>query len=261
MVYTTIPSLKKKGWVNILKKTYIPPIYIQIKDTLIGKINSGELTGDSQLPSERKISETYGISRMTARNALTQLVQLGYAYRVIGRGTFVRHATFERDFVKLSGFSQMLVSKGIQPSNKIVKFGIIEANKKIASLLKTSIGTKVYELVRVRYGDNVAIALEYSYLPESLFDNLLQYNFENISLYEVIEEIYKYRLKFSKQWIKITTLFINEATILDVANNTPAFLLESVSYDVKGRVVEATKSLNIGDRTTFYTELWPSAEI
>lgn len=243
----------------MINKSYNPPLYIQIKDTLIEKINSGEYKSGSQLPSERELSDTYEISRMTARNALSQLVDLGYAYRLKGKGTFVRLPNFERDFVKLSGFSQMLKSRGIEPSNKIVKFGIIESDKKIASLLETTIGTKVYEIVRVRYGDNIPLALEYSYLPMSLYENLLQYDFENNSLYEVIENIYDYKLKFSKQWIKITTLYEKEAKILDVDENTPAFLLESISYDINDKVVEATKSINIGDRTTFYTELWPNS--
>lgn len=245
----------------MIKKAYIPPVYIQIKDVLIEKINSGEFKSGSQLPSEREISETYNISRMTARNSLTQLVDLGYAYRVKGKGTFVRLPNFERDFVNLSGFSQMLSSKGIKPSNKVVKSGIIEADKKIATLLETTIGTKVYEIVRVRYGDDIALALEYSYLPVSLFDNLLQYDFESNSLYKVIEDIYKHKLKFSKQWIKITTLYKNEARMLDVMEHTPAFLLESISYDMDERVLEATRSLNIGDRTTFYTELWPNVVV
>ncbi|MPN42127.1 HTH-type transcriptional repressor DasR [bioreactor metagenome] len=153
----------------------------------------------------------------------------------------------------------MLKSKGIKPRSKVITLGIIEANKKIASLLDTTIGTKVYEIVRVRYGDNIPLALEYSYLPINLFENLLQYDFENTSLYEVIENVYNYKFKYSKQWIKITTLYKNEAKILDVDEHTPAFLLESISYDTNDKIVEVTRSLNIGDRTTFYTELWPNA--
>lgn len=240
------------------KDSYNPPLFIQVRDTLINSINAGELGSGSQLPSERELSEKYKISRMTARNALTQLVDQGYAYRVKGKGTFVRIPNFERDFVKLSGFSQMLLSRGIKPSNEVVKTGIIEADKKIASLLGTVLGTKVYEIVRVRYGDNIALALEYSYLPVSLYEDLLLHNFENNSLYEILENVYGHKLKFSKQWIKITTLYKHEAKILDVAEHTPAFLLESISYDTNDQVVEATRSLNIGDRTTFYTELWPN---
>jgi GntR family transcriptional regulator len=256
VVYTSIPYEKECD--TIKNKLYIPPFYIQIRDILIEKINAGEFKSDNQLPSERELSETYKISRMTARNALTQLVDSGYAYRLKGKGTFVRYPKLERDFVKLSGFSQMLKSKGIKPSNKIVKSGIIVADKKIASLLETTIGTKVYEIIRIRYGNDIALALEYSYLPVNLFDNLLQYDFEGDSLYKVIEENYNYKLKYSKQWIKITTLNKNESKYLNVKEHTPAFLLESISYDMDEKVVESTLSLNIGDRTSFYTELWPN---
>lgn len=74
----------------MINNNYIPPVYIQIRDILIEKIDSGEFKRDNQLPSEREISETYNISRMTARSALTQLVEMGYAYRVKGKGTFAR---------------------------------------------------------------------------------------------------------------------------------------------------------------------------
>ena len=243
----------------INSKKYIPPVYIQIRDILVEKINGGEFISGDQLPSERELSEIYNISRMTARNALSRLVDSGYAYRLKGKGTFVSFPNIERDFVKLSGFSQMLKSKGIKPSNKIIKSGIIEANKKIALLLETTIGTKVYEIVRIRYGNNIALALEYSYLPINLFEGLLKYDFEKDSLYKVIEENYNYKLKYSKQWIKITTLNKNESVVLNVKEHTPAFLLESISYDMDERVVESTLSLNIGDRTAFYTELWPNS--
>ena len=249
--------MKERDIIN--NKKYIPPVYIQIRDILAEKIKSGEFISGDKLPSERELSEIYSISRMTARNALTQLVDSGYAYRLKGKGTFVSYPNIERDFVKLSGFSQMLKSKGIKPSDKIVKSGIIEADKKIASLLETTIGTKVYEIVRIRYGNNIALALEYSYLPVNLLDNLLQYDFEKDSLYKVIEENYNYKLKYSKQWIKITTLNKNESKLLNVKEHTPAFLLESMSYDMDETVVESTLSLNIGDRTAFYTELWPNS--
>lgn len=236
----------------------MPPIYIQIRDSLIEKIKSGEYKSGNQLPSEREISESYNISRMTARNALSQLVDLGHAYRLKGKGTFVAEAKIERDFVKLSGFSQMLESKGIKPHNKIVRSRVIEADKKIASLLEVNIGTKVYEIVRTRYGNDIPLALEYSYLPCQLFHNLLEYDFERNSLYDVIEKNYKHILKYSKQWINITSLKNKEAELLSVEENTPAFLLESITYDMEDMVVEATLSLNIGDRTSFYTELWPN---
>ena len=226
-------------------------------NTILDKISEGEYPNGGKLPSERELSEKYNISRMTARNAMTQVVNKGYAVRKKGKGTFVVYPNIQRDFTKLSGFSEMLKDKNIEPSNKVISVNIIDTNRQIAKLLNVLIGIKVYEIVRVRYGNNVPLALEYSYLREELFPGLLSYDFENNSLYSIIENDYKFKPKFSKQWIKITLLRDDESELLEVKKSTPAFLLESILFDENDQAVEATKSLNLGDRSVFYTELWP----
>lgn len=233
------------------------PYYIQLMNTILDKISEGEYPNGGKLPSERELSETYNISRMTARNAMTEVVNKGYAVRKKGKGTFVVYPNIQRDFTKLSGFSEMLKDKNIEPSNKVISVNIIDTNRQIAKLLNVLIGIKVYEIVRVRYGNNVPLALEYSYLREELFPGLLSYDFENNSLYNIIENDYKFKPKFSKQWIKITLLRDDESELLEVKKSTPAFLLESILFDENDQAVEATKSLNLGDRSVFYTELWP----
>ncbi|NLY36068.1 MAG: GntR family transcriptional regulator [Tissierellia bacterium] len=226
-------------------------------NTLLEKIAEGEYPDGAKLPSERELSEEYNISRMTARSAVTQIVNKGYAIRKKGKGTFVVYPRIQRDFTKLSGFSEMLKDKNIEPSNKVISVNVIEASRQIGKLLDISIGTTVFEIVRVRYGDQVPLALEYSYLREDLFPGLLNYDFEKNSLYHIIENEYGFKLKFSKQWIKLTLLRDDESDLLEVNKSSPAFLLESISFDEKNRAVEATKSLNLGDRSVFYTELWP----
>lgn len=233
------------------------PFYIQLMNIILDKINEGEYPSGSKLPSERELSEKYSISRMTARSAMTELVNKGYAKRERGKGTFVIYPTIQRDFTKLSGFSEMLKDKNVEPSNKLINIHITEANKQVAKLLNVPMGSKVYEIVRVRYGNLVPMALEYSYLREDLFPGLLSFDFEKNSLYDIIEKDYNFELKFSRQWIKLTLLRDDEAQLLEMKKNSPAFLLESISFDENDQAVEATKSLNLGDRSVFYTELWP----
>lgn len=233
------------------------PYYIQVMNTILDKITEGEYPNGSKLPSERQLSEKYNISRMTARNAMTVLVNKGYADREKGRGTFVSYPKLERDFTKLSGFSEMLEDKNIKPSSKVISVKTLEANKELAKLLDVFIGVKIYEIVRVRYGDSVPLALEYSYLREELFPGLLNYDFGINSLYNIIENDYKFKFKFSKQWLKLVFLKDHETKLLKVDKNTPAFLLESISYDIDDNAIEATKSLNLGESSVFYSELWP----
>lgn len=68
---------------------YRMPLYIQLQDVLIKRIEEGEFLPGEMIPSERKMAEQYGINRMTVKNAVNSLVERGYLFRVQGRGTFV----------------------------------------------------------------------------------------------------------------------------------------------------------------------------
>lgn len=67
--------------------------YQSLKDYLIGKITSGEYGNNFKLSSEFELCNQFNLSRNTTRQALLELEQDGYIYRIQGKGTFVRHVT------------------------------------------------------------------------------------------------------------------------------------------------------------------------
>lgn len=69
---------------------YRPPIYMQLRDSIIKKIEDGEYLPNEMIPSEREMAQLYDINRMTVKNAIEVLVRDGYLYRIQGKGTFVR---------------------------------------------------------------------------------------------------------------------------------------------------------------------------
>ncbi|MDZ7672570.1 MAG: GntR family transcriptional regulator [Halanaerobiales bacterium] len=73
---------------NINKNSVIP-IYHQIKEQLYKFIDENDLKDGDLLPSENELSSQFDISRMTARNALEELVKQGVAKRERGKGTIV----------------------------------------------------------------------------------------------------------------------------------------------------------------------------
>ena len=67
--------------------------YQNLKDYLIAKIRSGGLAGSGRLDSEPQLCERFSLSRNTIRQAIQELENEGYVYRIHGKGTFIRTAT------------------------------------------------------------------------------------------------------------------------------------------------------------------------
>src|SRR5258708_22034678 len=96
------------------------PRYHQLKEILRERIQSGEWKAGDLIPSERELSEQYGISRMTTRQAITDLVNEGVFFREQGRGTFVSHRKITQQLIRLTGFTEDISARGQQPGTKML---------------------------------------------------------------------------------------------------------------------------------------------
>lgn len=68
----------------------VKPLYQQIYLDLEDGIRIGQYPPGSQLPTEKELSDTYQVSRITSKRALTELELSGLIYRVRGKGSFVK---------------------------------------------------------------------------------------------------------------------------------------------------------------------------
>lgn len=64
----------------------------RVLDSLLGRIQAGELAAGSRLPPERDLAEALGVARNTLRQALDRLEEAGWLVRRVGLGTFVRES-------------------------------------------------------------------------------------------------------------------------------------------------------------------------
>lgn len=98
------------------------PMYHQIMENLKKQIEDGTLAPDTLIPSEREYAERFGISRMTVRQALSNLVNEGYLYRQKGKGTFVSRKKFEQPLQGLTSFSEDMRQRGLKASSQLIDF-------------------------------------------------------------------------------------------------------------------------------------------
>src|SRR5699024_932590 len=125
------------------------PIYYQLSEQIKRLIQTEQLLPGDLLPSEREYAERHNISRMTVRQAISNLVTEGLLCRKKGKGTFVTEKKFEQNLQGLTSFSEDMQSRGYAPSNKLISFKLTQADQPIAKSLRLNAGEAVYEIKRV----------------------------------------------------------------------------------------------------------------
>lgn len=226
------------------------PIYHQLEEYIKAQIDSGELQPDETIPSERVYADMFQISRMTIRQALTNLVNDGYLYRQKGRGTFVNKKKVEQRLQGLTSFTEDMSERGFTPGSKLISFEIIPAGREIADRLKLNENTPVYEIKRVRLADNVPMALETTYLPANLVKGLTE-DIINQSLYQYIEEKLNLVIHEATQQIEASNAKEQELRLLEIEKGSPILLILRTSTLKDGTPFEFVKSAYRADRYKF----------
>jgi GntR family transcriptional regulator len=142
------------------------PKYSQLRELLLELIES-ELAPDAPIPSERELAQGHGLSRMTVRQAVSQLVSQGHLYRVHGRGTFVARPTIQIRLA-LTSFTEDMRRLGLQPGAVTLAAARIQAGEEVGRHLGLPATAEVHTLERLRTADGVPMAIERTHLPADL---------------------------------------------------------------------------------------------
>lgn len=238
---------REKG-VKMASGTYGQPLYVQLVDALREKIDSDMEPGDL-LPSERELSEHYGLSRTTVRQALRELESMGLVDRRHGKGTFVAEPHVEA--TNLSGtysFTEQMRRLGCNPSTQIIDFGVVDAPKQVASNLDLPLGGMVYSFRRLRLADGVPMMVERTYLPASVFPGLTSELLEHNPLYDVIEKRYGVIIREAKEEFSASLASGEEAFRLGISEGSAVLRLVRRTRDDVGQIVEYTHSVARADQ-------------
>jgi len=228
------------------------PLYYQIEQDLLRQIDKGELKPGDQLPSEAQISRQYGVSRITARRALENLVQQGIVYSRQGIGSFVAYARI-REMSGFRSFSEDITAKGYRPSSRVVELSLEEPEADVARRLQLAERGKIYRLHRIRQMDDQPVADEVAYLPAHLYPGLDQYDFSRTSLYEVFRTRYGINPTWADAEIEATFAEPELAQRLGLQSGDAVLVALRQTYSATFEVIELVRSVYCGSRFTFFT--------
>lgn len=234
----------------MINKNSPVPLYYQLEEYIKELIEKGELTPGDTLPPEREYAEIYQISRMTVRQAFTQLVNEGYLYRIQGKGTFVAERKMEQSLQGLTSFTEDMKARGLVPGSQLIHFDMIPAPIGVAKQLLIPESAAIYEITRIRLADGVPMALETNFISGSLIKGLTE-EIVNQSLYAYMEEQLHLSIYSSKQIIEASIASEEEAEFLQISQGAPVMLIQNITYLEDGTPVEFVKSVFRADRYKF----------
>lgn len=240
---------------RIIEKDSHLSLYYQLKRIIIDMIEKRELVESDKLPTEKELCERYDISRATVRQALTELENEDYIYKIQGKGTYVSPAKFQQDLLKFYSFTDEMKKIGKHPSSKVLDFKICKAYAKIAENLEVKEGVNVYQFTRLRLADEEPMMLETTYIPYSLFKGITKNDLETLPLYFIL--INRYNMVFSRaeESFRATLIKEEEADILNYIKGGPAILLERITYNNTNKIIEYTKGVSRGDKFKYHIVL------
>jgi GntR family transcriptional regulator len=229
------------------------PLHMQMADEIRAQIRRRELLPNDRLPSERELCERYNISRITVRKALGTLGQEGLIHSTIGKGNFVAQTAFNEELQPLSSFTQDMARRGMQASSITLSQAIIPADDSLSEKLGIPRGAEVVRLHRLRLADGLPIAIQLTHLPHHLCPNLLDFNFSDRSLYDILQNEYKLVLARSGTEIMAALAHAEEANLLKLKQPAAVLISEQTTYLENRVVIEMTRSIFNADRYKLHT--------
>jgi GntR family transcriptional regulator len=222
------------------------PRYYEIEQALRTRI--ADLKPDEPLPSDAMLCEEFGVSRMTARNAVQRLVQEGIVYRVPGRGTFVAEPPVHRQAGNLLSFTEEMRRRGREPSSQVLAREVREPGPSEASWLQLKPGDYVMVLRRLRLADDEPVAIEEAVFPAAAVADLLESaDLEHRSLHDTLVHGGHVPTQ-GRARLGAEAAGPEDAVLLGVREGSPLLVEKRVIHDQDGRPLELCESRYAGDR-------------
>lgn len=218
------------------------PLYSQLKNLIIDKIDNGEYPENEKIPSEQELCEVYSISRPTVRQAISELTNSGYLFKEKGKGTFVSKSKLRIDIKNYSGFTDSILDSQIPGERKVIGYDVCNSSKhkKLEDIFGVNSNHAV-DFVGIQYqtvqNENI-VSYNTSYIPLNLFPGIIDDIKGKKTSYEILMGKYPLIPAKSKSALEIIYTDQSDAQYLQVQLGQALLKIENVLYSKSGQVVE-----------------------
>jgi GntR family transcriptional regulator len=226
------------------------PLYYQLKERLSKMIRAYK--PGQRIPSENELSNTFGVSRPTVRQALQELVSEGKIEKRKGEGSFVsKPEMVANSLVNIMSLAQQMDEMKLNYSTRVITISRRKAVGDIAENLAVDPDTKIVYLERLRLLNGEPFYLSQSYLLYDLCKDVVNADLQKYSLFGSLLEKCHLTMTKVKRFLEPVAADEYCAQMLNVSLGSPIHYLQTFSFAEDGRLWGYFRDYFRGDRSRF----------
>ncbi|PWB51489.1 MAG: hypothetical protein C3F13_13685 [Anaerolineales bacterium] len=234
------------------------PLYTRIQEYIAELILSGKLKPESKIQSEREFSEDLGVSRMTVRKALTELVNEGLLERKHGSGTYVAKPKVTYEWVEMVDYVKAMQRRNIATTTQLLEFSEIVASRRLAEILEIEIGDPLYHLVLLRFANRYPVILERGYFPCQCCPKMEDWDLEKTATIDLLTGVYGIKLGRTSQHVEAVAASDTVAQQLRIEEGFPLLMLSRLIYNREtAKPVVFFQDFLLSDYARIHTDIDP----
>ena len=230
-------------------------LYSRVETVLASEIADGDRKVGDQLPTEDSLIARFGVSRITVRRAIQNLVSRGLVEIRRGKGTFVAAPKITQELKELSGFVEDMHALGRKPTARVIGREIVTADATVARQLALTKGERVVRIRRVRLADGIPLSFDETYLPLEIGKKIITNNLKVEPIFALLERKYDVPLIEAEYKLDAVPAESEVAAALRVKQRSPVLRIERTSYSTGSRPVDYERLHYRGDLVQFVTRL------
>lgn len=235
---------------SVLNRDSPLPLWAQLEADLRRRLEAGEFV--DRFPTDLQLTQGYGVSRHTVREAVRHLNKTGLLRHERGRGTVVNRSEFEQSLGTLYSLYESVEATGVEQASEVLQLGVVR-DSVAATHLELPDDTDLVFLERVRFAGGSPLAVDRAWLPLTVAEPLLDVDFTHTALYDELDRIGSPRP--NQGWERLTPVVPSAADRqrLEMKRNEAAFFLERLGQR-EDHPIEWRTSVVRGDRYRFVAE-------
>jgi len=240
------------GTIRAVDRRNQEKLYIQVMRLLVDEIGRGTWSIGDRIPSEDELGVRYGVSKITIRQALTNLSADGYLIKVQGKGTFVAGNRPVVGLTMKTRFTEGLFGRGVEEVREVVERGVSEPPAEVRRLLNDD--GPIYRIATRRLAESVPVSTDESFIPAGLLPGIEEQDLGGFVLFATIQERGTRKVFRMRQTVEITILSEREAGTLGAPAGLPVLAVHRLMIGPEDQPLAYSRIVEIGDRFKFETE-------